>query len=580
MPQRCLILLIAISSLTLAALEGTGSAIVAINPVTEGEQHSGGGSAIVLDAEKGVLLSLLEVLTEKQREGTETEIPVLLPGGKRCTATVSKRGASSTAILLQLAEPEQGLRVLPHANSDALRIGDSVWSCGNPFGGLTIDGEAVLSRGIVSGRYDIQEHAPNVRGRRGKVLSTYRGPVLETTAAINDGIQGGALVDDNGALVGICSLGVAHERRVGTAIPLARILSDLELPAAKQKPVSQSDPAAQALQDQALAVASGVALVYFERFNGLGNPKGVPRPQPIDESVPRYRHKQLQAQWDRYYHQQQVFYTDQAVPAIVIDAEKGLLLTAAENLHGDATSGFVIQGTNRIRFKVHGVHKYLDLACLQTEEPLTGTSLALNRQPDLHSGDPIAVIGRHRDGGAFTMTSGIVSATDRRVPFNNVAQSPFPLHQTDAAANYGNLGAPVIDTSGDVVGMVVRIGPTYSWKINSGIAIFIDSGTIASVWPDLADGKTTDGREIVGIGITTKWRKSGGCTVRSILPASQATEAGLKIGDRITGLNGHKLEEEQDLHRLLIRRQAGDVVELNVTRGEEHLTIPVELRLL
>ena len=62
-----------------------------------------------------------------------------------------------------------------------------------------------------------------------------------------------------------------------------------------------------------------------------------------------------------------------------------------------------------------------------------------------------------------------------------MAQSEFAFHQTDAMANYGNLGGPVIDITGSVVGMLVLLGPNeqWPWLINSGVSLFVDSATIA-----------------------------------------------------------------------------------------------------
>ena len=75
---------------------------------------------------------------------------------------------------------------------------------------------------------------------------------------------------------------------------------------------------------QAAAAASkGMTLIYLKRPAGLATQQDCAAPiRPIDDSMPAYQRKLLQAQWDRYYHFQQVFYTDQAVSALIIDHPK------------------------------------------------------------------------------------------------------------------------------------------------------------------------------------------------------------------------------------------------------------------
>ena len=109
------------------------------------------------------------------------------------------------------------------ANTSELVIGSEVWSIGNAFNALEQDGAASFSRGRISGAYEISAGAPT-RGRGGNILSTYKGPVIEVSAAVNDGNQGGALTNSQGQLLGLVSLGLSKDRKMGTAIPVHLIL--------------------------------------------------------------------------------------------------------------------------------------------------------------------------------------------------------------------------------------------------------------------------------------------------------------------------------------------------------------------
>ena len=58
--------------------------------------------------------------------------------------------------------------------------------------------------------------------------------MIEVSAAVNDGNQGGALTNSQGQLLGLVSLGLSKDRKMGTAIPVHLILEDLKFPLALQ----------------------------------------------------------------------------------------------------------------------------------------------------------------------------------------------------------------------------------------------------------------------------------------------------------------------------------------------------------
>jgi len=539
--------------------------VVAI-PAPAGTVEACGGTAVIIAP--GQAVTLAEALPESGE-------PTLRISGNLIKATVVKRGESSTAVLLSFTPPsgyQSPSMVI--ANSDAVSLGDLVVSVGNSFGILEQDGAAALSQGIVSGLYALPADTPPVRGRGGKILSAYRGPVIEVDAAVNDGNQGGALLDAKGQLLGLVSLALARERRLGVAVPISLICRELGLTVGTTPPAGQSDPATIAVISHAASAARSVALVYFERPAGLGNPSGMPRPAPITSETPGYQRERLERDWDRYWHQQQVFYTDQPATAVVIDSEH--LLTAASNLHGEAQRGRVLIDGVAIDCTVQAVHQPLDLALLKTSAPLPMPLANLAEHPDLLCGDPVAVIGRHRQNASHTVTVGVVSATDRRQ-----AQSEFAFHQTDAMANYGNLGGPVIDITGSVVGMLVKLGPSehWPWLINSGVSLFVDSATIRRVLPDLLAGKGAESMRTLGLGVGLEIdTKTKAVVITKIIPGTGAADAGLAVGDQFVTVDGKTVNSPIAISRILVRHRVGDRIAVTVLRdGEEH-TMQVELR--
>lgn len=101
------------------------------------------------------------------------------------------------------------LKSLPLGDSSRLRVGGFVFSLGDPFGSLSSDGAPSLSMGVVT--------------RIGRLIAgsdRYRGAVIETDAAINEGAFGGPLVDRAGRVVGMLASSYSRRRWSGAAVPI------------------------------------------------------------------------------------------------------------------------------------------------------------------------------------------------------------------------------------------------------------------------------------------------------------------------------------------------------------------------
>ena len=340
-------------------------------------------------------------------------------------------------------------------------------------------------------------------------------------------------------------------------MPLHLVLADLDLPAVKTAPAGRTDPVAGALAAHAAELVPSVALVYFERPTGLGNPPGMPRPAALSDDLPGYERERLERDWDRYYHQQQILYTDQPVSALVVGRD--LLLTAASNLHGDAKRGRVLLDGASIDCSVIALHRPLDLALLRTAKPLPLPVATLAEHPDLACGDPIAVIGRHRAAAGHTVASGVVSATDRRQE-----QAEFGFHQTDAMAR-----------------LVVKLGPDddWPWLINSGVALFVDSATVRQVLPQLIAGRSSTQPRTVGLGVRMQFdTASRMLEIKEVIAGTGAAQAGVMPGDLLARIDGLAVTRVIDVTRLLVRHRAGDHIEVVLRRLGEDTTLLVELK--
>jgi len=540
---------------TLAGLEPP-SGILAVLPLQAELDHYG-GSAVLIGSD-GLALSLDEAVA-----ASATMVTVVVPPGRHRQALVVRRGSRSTAVLLRVLDLPATTVPLTMGGASPVAVGSPIWTAGNTVGAVNLDGQCAISRGTVSGRYDLDPDMPPVRGRGGRVLSAYRGPVIEVDAAVNDGDQGGALLDDQGRLIGLTSLGEHRHRRLGTAIPIGVILADLGLPGGVALPPASPS----------LALVPQV-LVAFARTSGLGNPEGIPRPPRLADDAPAWDRQRLQDWWDAYYHQQQVFFTDQPACALVVDAAAGLLLTAATNLHGDADEGraLLADGSQRI-VHVVAVHEPLDLALLKSDRPLPGPSASFSSLVPA-VGSSVRVIAPFADG--LTATTGIVSVSGRRLH-----QDDRTFLQLDANANLSSLGGAVLDADGKVAGLVVMIGPRWDWPwfINSGVALAADAPAIAAALPGLRAGIGTTVPARLGLGLRLD-TAPGGLRVAWVIPGTGAAAADLRVGDLLTAIEGRPIFSREALTRILVRQLPGDNVSVTLRRGDKELTVPVEIRTL
>lgn len=495
-----------------------------------------------------------------------SQLVAVAPGGQRTAVTIVQRGSAAGAVLLAPSDGQAApaWRPWPLADHNTVPVGSPLWIIGNPQNSIVSDGAATLSLGVLSGRGAIPAGSPPVRGRAGEILSEWRGPVIETDLAINDGDQGAAVCTPTGDLIGLASLGVMPSRRLPTAIPIDRLLAELDR--ALPPPTTPSTPNALLVPDHVRAAAQATVAIQWHRPAGPGNPSAVPRPRQTVAEAPGFQRERVSEAWQLYYHQQQVFYTDAPVSAVVIDQRH--LLTSVTNLHGDAEQGSVLLPDGEtLPCRVIARHLGLDLALVATDHDLPFPAMPwADEAPSL--GSPLLVLATTGPNTPPVVTSGVCSARGRRLP--GVA---WPLLQTDALANYGSLGGPVLNHRGEAVGVIVHLGPHEQrpWLVNSGVALISDAVAIQRVLPDLIAGVSTTQPQVVRLGV--RLAEDDSLTVLAVAPDSAAAAAGVQNGDRLVAYNGQALASHGDLGHALRRLRPGDTVALGLLRGDDTLTV-------
>jgi S1-C subfamily serine protease len=210
----------------------------------------------------------------------------------------------------------------------------------------------------------------------------------------------------------------------------------------------------------------------------------------------------------------------------------------------------------------------LRLETVEAEIPPLPREVPWAESSAVRAGRFVFVAGRSPDPLRVTLTRGIVSA---------VARNGGRVLQTDAEMNYGNVGGPIIDLDGNVVGLAGFVGHTrFEWGINSGIGFGVRADTIQRILPRLRGG--ADVRQaFIGVGPGDLPPAEKGFRVGDVREGSAAAGAGLAVGDVIVEIDGDTVASFEDLRRLIYVRDAGDTVRLKARRGDDVMDLEVTL---
>lgn len=200
--------------------------------------------------------------------------------------------------------------------------------------------------------------------------------------------------------------------------------------------------------------------------------------------------------------------------------------------------------------KVVGIDEDTDLAVLKIE---AGRDLPVVKFGDSNKaqvGDWVIAIGSPF-GLNRTVTAGIISQTQRATPTSTLFQR---FIQTDAAINRGNSGGPLVNMSGEVIGVNSQIATT-NGDFN-GVGFALPSADAANVFEQiLKSGKVRRGY----LGVTLEsvkpefakvygMREAKGAIVMEVRSSDgPAAAAGLRSGDVIVEFDGKPVESAQDL---------------------------------
>ena len=184
-----------------------------------------------------------------------------------------------------------------------------------------------------------------------------------------------------------------------------------------------------------------------------------------------------------------------------------------------------------------------------------------------------------------TVTCGIISALNRKVTINDKTMT---LIQTDTAINNGNSGGPLINSSGQVIGInsaKMSSSVSSSGATIEGIGFAIPMTEAREIVDDLINHGYVTGRPQLGIScqdvseaVSQAYNLPIGAYIISITEDGAADEAGLQVGDIITAINDNKIQTTEELNSYKNEFNAGDTVTLTIVRNGQEQKIDVVLK--
>jgi serine protease Do len=256
---------------------------------------------------------------------------------------------------------------------------------------------------------------------------------------------------------------------------------------------------------------------------------------------------------------------------VIVDA-KGYIVT---NRH-------VVEKADRIRVRLQddppgvqhearviGEDQETDLAVIKVDMDRAVPSAKMGNSDSMEVGDWVLAIGSPF-GQVGTVTAGIVSAKGRDIVPNRQFQT---FIQTDAAINPGNSGGPLVNMNGEVIGINTAI--LSETNAYAGVGFSLPSNTVVQVYNQLIGPEHRVARGSIGImfdavenpAITRVYGAGSGVTVSSVVAGSPADQAGLRVGDTITIIDGKKVTKGAELVADIAARKPGAKVAVGFLRN-------------
>jgi Do/DeqQ family serine protease len=254
---------------------------------------------------------------------------------------------------------------------------------------------------------------------------------------------------------------------------------------------------------------------------------------------------------------------------VIIDGE-GFIVT--NNHVVDFADEITVTLYDQRKFKATkvGTDPTTDLALIKIEAEELPV-LAYGNSDDVKVGEWVLAVGNPFNLTS-TVTAGIVSAKGRNIDILEGRTAIESFIQTDAAVNPGNSGGALVDQQGNLIGINTAIA-SYTGSF-SGYSFAVPASIVMKVVEDLKEFGTAQ-RGFMGVSIQSMDSELAtelgvniveGVHIAGIEDGGAADDAGMKVDDIVTQINGRNVKTAPELQELVGRNRPGDEVEVTVNR--------------
>ena len=255
----------------------------------------------------------------------------------------------------------------------------------------------------------------------------------------------------------------------------------------------------------------------------------------------------------------------------VVYDKKGDILTD-EHVVDHATKVMVtFENGTKVPAKVLGTDPSTDVGVIRVNVPSSELHpILFADSSSAQVGDPVVAIGSPFSLPE-TVTAGIVSAVGRSITAPNNYTITGAI-QTDAAINPGNSGGPLLDGTGEVLGLNDQI-QTNSGS-SAGVGFAIPSSMVAHIAGEIIAGHKI---KHAYVGVFLNGASTGGALITSVQPGTPASSAGMKPQDLVTAIDGKKITSTQQFIETVDTYSPGQTITLTVKRDGNTKSIKLTL---
>jgi serine protease Do len=290
----------------------------------------------------------------------------------------------------------------------------------------------------------------------------------------------------------------------------------------------------------------------------------------------------------------QIIPTEGQGSGFIIDRD-GYILTNNHVVENARDIVVTMSGDIKLSATLVGRDPDSDLAVIKVPSEGIDVIAPLGDSDNVRVGQKAIAIG-NPFGFGHTLTTGIVSALNRSIITRDNIRID-DLIQTDAAINPGNSGGPLLNSSGEVIGINTVIftrsggyqGIGFAIPINRAKEIaaqLITAGRVARPWLGITQISVSELSEYLDFGV------DNGVLIVQVISGSPADRAGLRGGNRsiiigryrlpiggdiVTAIDNDPIYDESDIEGILRKKKVGDSVNLSIYRDARLMEIPVTL---